>query len=68
MYVCILHQAGEILGHQKMKASPDTWLRTIAPYRDESVVAVEWTLHVGPGWLTSVPRKAFPASWGMPSP
>jgi transposase len=41
MYVCILNQAGEILVHQNMKASPDTWLRTIAPYRDDIVVAVE---------------------------
>ena len=41
MYVCILHQAGEILVHQHMQASPDTWLRTMAPYRDDIVVAVE---------------------------
>jgi hypothetical protein len=46
MYVCILNQAGAILVHQNMKASPDTLLRTIAPYRDDLVVAVEWTLHV----------------------
>jgi transposase len=41
MYVCILNQAGEIRVHQNMKASPDTLLRTIAPYRDDIVVAVE---------------------------
>jgi transposase len=41
MYVCILNQAGEILVHQHMTASPDTLLRTLAPYRDDSVVAVE---------------------------
>jgi transposase len=41
MYVCILNQAGEILVHQNMKASPDMLLRTIAPYRDDIVVAVE---------------------------
>jgi transposase len=41
MYVCILNQAGEILVHQHMKASPDTLLRTVAPYRDDIVVAVE---------------------------
>jgi len=46
MDVCILNQAGEILVHQPMNASPDTWLRTIAPYRDDLVVAVEWTLHL----------------------
>ena len=42
MYVCILNQAGEILVHQNMQASPDTLLRTIAPYRDDIVVAVDW--------------------------
>jgi transposase len=41
MYVCILNQAGDILVHQNMKASPDALLRTIAPYRDDIVVAVE---------------------------
>jgi transposase len=41
MYVCLLNQAGEILVHQNMQASPDTLLRTIAPYRDDIVVAVE---------------------------
>ncbi len=40
MYVCILNQAGEILVHQNMQASPDTWRRTMAPYRDDLVVAV----------------------------
>jgi transposase len=42
MYVCILNQAGDILGHQNMQSSPDALLRTMAPYRDDIVVAVEW--------------------------
>ena len=41
MYVCILNQAGDILVHPNMKSSPDALLRTIAPYRDDIVVAVE---------------------------
>ena len=41
MYVCILDQAGEILLHQNMKASPEAFLRTITPYRPDIVVAVE---------------------------
>jgi transposase len=41
MYVCILNQAGEILVHQNFKASPETFLKVIAPYRDDLVVAVE---------------------------
>jgi transposase len=41
MYVCILKQAGEILVHQNFKASPETFLKVIAPYRADLVVAVE---------------------------
>jgi transposase len=41
MDVCILAQAGEILLHQNMKASPEAFLRAISPYRQDSVVAVE---------------------------
>jgi transposase len=41
MYVCILKQDGEIVVHRNMKASPDTLLKTIAPYRNNLVIAVE---------------------------
>ena len=41
MYVCILNQAGEILVHRNMKAGPDPFLQTIAPYRENLVVCVE---------------------------
>jgi transposase len=41
MYVCILNEAGEILVHQNFKASPETFLKVIAPYCDDLVVAVE---------------------------
>jgi transposase len=41
MYVCILKQDGEMMVHRDMKASPDTFLKAIAPYRDGIVVAVE---------------------------
>ena len=40
MYVCVLHQDGAIVMHRNMQASPDTFLRTVAPYRDDLVVAV----------------------------
>jgi hypothetical protein len=46
MYVCILNRDGEIVVHRNMKASPDALLKVIAPYREDVVVAVEWTLHV----------------------
>jgi transposase len=41
MYVCIMNQNGEILVHRNMKAGPDPFLKAIAPYRDNLVVAVE---------------------------
>jgi transposase len=41
MYVCILSQAGEVMVHQNFTANPETFLKVIAPYRDDVVVAVE---------------------------
>jgi transposase len=41
MYVCIVSQDGEILVHRNMKAAPEPFLKTIAPYRDGLVVAAE---------------------------
>src|SRR5678816_1036932 len=41
MYVCILNQDSEIMLHRNMKASPETFLKAIAPYRESLVVAVE---------------------------
>jgi transposase len=41
MYVCILDHKGESLVHRNMKAGPDPFLQTIAPYREDLVVCVE---------------------------
>src|SRR5713101_4490600 len=41
MYVCILDQAGTVLVHKNVAATPENFLRVIAPYRDGLVVAVE---------------------------
>ena len=41
MYVYVLSQDGEILLHRNMKAAPEPFLQTIAPYREGLVVAVE---------------------------
>jgi transposase len=41
MYVCILSHDGDILLHRNMKATPEAFLRAMAPYRDGLVVAVE---------------------------
>ena len=41
MYICILNQESEIMLHRNIKASPETFLKAIVPYRDAMVVAVE---------------------------
>ena len=41
MYLCILNQEGEILVHRNMKASPEPFLKAIAPYGTDLVVSVE---------------------------
>jgi transposase len=41
MYLCILDAQGEILLHRNFKAEPTAFLKAVAPYRDELVVAVE---------------------------
>jgi transposase len=41
MYVCILDRDGELLVHRHLQANPDGWLKVVAPYREDIVVAVE---------------------------
>ncbi len=41
MYLCILNQAGKIVIHRDIKTNPEIFLKTIAPYREDIVVAVE---------------------------
>jgi transposase len=41
MYVCILDQAGTKLVHKNVAATPVAFLRLIAPYREDLVIAVE---------------------------
>jgi len=41
MYVCILDQAGTILVHKNLPTTPEAFLRIIAPYREDVVIAVE---------------------------
>jgi len=41
MYACILDQHGTILVHRNMQASPEMFLKAIAPYRADLVVCVE---------------------------
>ena len=41
MYLCILNQAGAIVLHRNMRADPDSFLKAIAPFRQDMVVGVE---------------------------
>ena len=41
MYVCLWDQAGTMLVHKNLPATPEAFLRVVAPYREELVVAVE---------------------------
>ena len=41
MYVCILDQHGTKLVHKNLPTTPEAFLRTVAPYREDLVVAVE---------------------------
>jgi transposase len=41
MYLCILDQEGKILLHRDIKTDSDIFLKSIAPYREDVVVAVE---------------------------
>ncbi len=41
MYLCIMDQNGKVLLHRNMRATPDAFLKAVAPYREDLVVAVE---------------------------
>jgi transposase len=41
MYVCILSQTGEVVYHKNLPASPEPFLKAIAPFRDDLVVGAE---------------------------
>ena len=43
-YVCIVNRDGEILLHRNMPTTPEIFLKAIAPYRQDLVVAVECLL------------------------
>jgi transposase len=41
MYVCILDAAGQVLVHRNVKSTPTAFLESVAPYREDLVVAAE---------------------------
>ena len=40
-YICILDAGGQVLVHRNVKSTPEAFLETIAPYREDLVVAAE---------------------------
>jgi transposase len=41
MFLCILNGSGEVLLHRNIATSPDSFLKAVAPFRDDLVVGVE---------------------------
>lgn len=41
MFLCVLDERGYALLERNIKADPDMFLKTLAPYREDIVVAVE---------------------------
>jgi transposase len=41
MFLCILDASGEVLLHRNISCSPETFLKAVAPFRDDLVVGVE---------------------------
>jgi len=41
MYVCVLDAEGEVVLHRNLPATPEAFLRAVAPFRDDLVVACE---------------------------
>ena len=41
MYVCILDRGGQVLLHRNLPCEPERFLRTVEPFREDLVVAVE---------------------------
>ena len=41
MYACVINQEGEIVVHRDIRTNPEVFLKTIAPYREDIVIAVE---------------------------
>ena len=63
MYMCILNQAGAIVLHRNMKAEPESFLNTIAPFRKDIVVAVE-CIFTCTGWPICALEKESHSCWG----
>jgi hypothetical protein len=67
MYVCILDTADQVLVHRNVPSTPEAFLETVAPHRDDLVVAAEcmFTWY----WLADLcaQPKASRSSWATRS-
>ena len=41
LYLCVLDQEGNKLFHRNVRSNPEDFLKAVAPYREDLVVAVE---------------------------
>jgi predicted NBD/HSP70 family sugar kinase len=52
MFICIIDNQGNTIAHKNIQTDPDCFLKIIAPYREDIVVAVEcifiwyWLTHL----------------------
>ena len=67
MYICVLDAEGKILVHRNGPASPEHFLKVLAPYREDVAVAVECILRLCSGhaftwyWLADLcAREGIP--------
>ena len=66
MYLCILDAAGQVLVHRNVPSTPEAFLETIAPYRDDLVVAAE-CMFTCTGSRTCARPKASSSCWATRS-
>ena len=67
MYICILNAAGQVCVHRNVKSTSQAFLETIAPYRDDLVVAAE-CMFTWYGLPISVRPRTSRSCWDTPSP
>ncbi len=66
MYVCILDATGRVLVHRNLNSTPQAFLETIAPHRDDLSSPRSACSH-GTGLWISVRRRTSRLSWATSS-
>jgi hypothetical protein len=63
MYLCILNRDGAIFVHRNRPAGPDSFLKAIAPSREDVVIGVAWVFTWD--WLADLcAREGLPCVLG----